>query len=59
MQVVYKDFTSSNILLDLDFSMKLAGHGLDVIPRHCHVDASAVSVFAMPSKSERACHRLL
>ena len=31
MQVVYNDFKSSSILLDLDFSVKLAGHGLDVI----------------------------
>lgn len=54
MQVVYKDFKSSNILLDLDFSVKLAGHGLDVIA--WQVDdkrnkaASAVSIVcAMPS----------
>ena len=30
-QVVYNGFNCSTILLDLDFSVKLAGHGLDVI----------------------------
>ncbi|XP_024358884.1 receptor-like cytoplasmic kinase 176 [Physcomitrium patens] len=31
IEVVYKDFKSSSVLLDLDFSVKLAGQGLDVI----------------------------
>ncbi|KAG0565549.1 hypothetical protein KC19_8G198700 [Ceratodon purpureus] len=31
IEVVYNNFKSSSILLDLDFSVKLAGHGLDVI----------------------------
>lgn len=50
VQVVYNDFKSSSILLDLDFSVKLAGQGLDVIAwQDDKLNKAASTVRLMPT----------
>lgn len=55
MQVVYNNFKSSSILLDLDFSVKLAGHGLDVIAWQADKLNKAASMVSTPSFQRNRC----
>jgi serine/threonine protein kinase len=36
LQIAYKEFKAANVLLDEDYSPKLAGYGLSVIPANRH-----------------------